>query len=163
MNRDSLTGLQNHINIKISLEREIAQAERRSAPLSFVMIDIDDFKLVNDTYGHPVGDQVIKSLARLLSQRVRKGDIAGRYGGEEFALILPDTVPEEAFRLVESLREQFEKIKYSTEKGEFSSTFSAGIASCPPYEIMEGLITDADAALYKAKRTGRNKVVMGPV
>lgn len=163
MNRDSLTGLLNHINLKVALDREIAQADRRSAPLSFVMLDIDEFKLVNDTYGHPVGDQVIKSLARLLSQRVRKGDIAGRYGGEEFALILPDTPPSEALQLVENLRQQFEKIKYRLENGEFSATFSAGIASCPPYNLMENLITDADEALYKAKDSGRNQVVMGPV
>jgi diguanylate cyclase (GGDEF)-like protein len=160
MNQDSLTGLLNHINLKLALEREIAQAARRASVLSFVMLDIDKFKLVNDTYGHPVGDQVIKSLARLLSQRLRKGDIAARYGGEEFALILPDTSAVEAYNLINDLRQQFSKIIYSDVKGDFNSTFSGGIASSPPYTEMDQLIAAADKALYKAKHEGCNQIIM---
>ena len=160
MNRDSLTGLLNHINLKLSLEREISQAVRRASRLSFVMLDIDKFKLVNDTYGHPVGDQVIKSLARLLAQRLRKGDVAARYGGEEFALILPDTSAEETYKLIEDLRLQFSKIIYSDTKGDFNTTFSAGIASSPPHNNMDQLITAADKALYKAKHQGRNQIIL---
>jgi len=160
MNRDSLTGLLNHINLKLSLEREVSQAQRRCSPLSFVMLDIDLFKSVNDTYGHPVGDRVIKSLAHLLSKRLRKGDIAARYGGEEFAVILPDTRVEDAYTLIDDLRKQFAAISYAHDSEEFSVTFSAGIASCPPNTEMEGLIAAADNALYKAKNAGRNQVSM---
>ena len=160
MVRDGLTGLLNHINLKLALERELSQAQRRSSSLCFVMLDIDLFKSVNDTYGHPVGDQVIKSLARLLSQRLRKGDIAARYGGEEFALVLPDTQPENARLLIESLRQQFAQITYAHESGAFNTTFSAGIATCPPQLEMEALIAAADGALYQAKHGGRNQVAI---
>lgn len=160
MNRDGLTGLLNHINLKLALEREIAQSKRRDSLFSIVMLDIDLFKSINDTYGHQVGDQVIKSLARLLSQRRRKGDIAARYGGEEFALILPDTPATEAHDVIDNLRQQFEEIHYTHEKGEFSSTFSAGIASFPANKDMESLIASADEALYTAKESGRNQVVI---
>ena len=160
MNRDGLTGLLNHINFKLALEREIAQSERRVSPFSIVMLDIDLFKSVNDTYGHPVGDQVIKSLARHLSQHLRKGDVAARYGGEEFAVILPDTPAKEAHDVIDNLRQKFEEIHYTHEKGEFSSTFSAGIAVYPANEDMESLIASADDALYTAKESGRNQVVI---
>lgn len=160
MNRDSLTGLLNHINLKLALEREVSQAQRRKAPLSFVMLDIDNFKSVNDTYGHPVGDQVIKSLARLLIQRLRKGDIAARYGGEEFAVILTDTHAEDAYHLIDNLRKQFAEISYAHISGDFNVTLSAGIAVCHPDTDMESLIIEADKALYQAKNSGRNKVLL---
>lgn len=158
MNQDGLTGLLNHINLKLALEREISQARRRASPLSFVMLDIDHFKSVNDTYGHPMGDGVIKSLARLLTQRLRKGDIAARYGGEEFALILPDTLPGAAHALLDDLRQQFSEIIHIHASGEFTATFSVGIAACPPHQDMEALIAAADGALYQAKHGGRNRV-----
>lgn len=160
MNRDSLTGLLNHINLKLALEREVSQAQRRDADLTFVMLDIDNFKSVNDTYGHPVGDQVIKSLARLLIQRLRKTDIAARYGGEEFAVILPDTSAEDAFRIIDDLRQQFSQISYAHINGDFSVTLSAGIAVCQANTDMESLIVEADNALYKAKDGGRNQVMI---
>jgi len=158
MNQDSLTGLLNHINLKLALEREISMVQRRASSLSFVMIDIDNFKSVNDTYGHPVGDTVIKSLGRLLTQRLRKGDIAARYGGEEFAVILPDTTIENAYDVIDDLRQQFEKINFMHKSGEFNVTFSAGIAECPPYKATGDLIAAADSALYEAKHAGRNQV-----
>ncbi len=160
MNQDGLTGLLNHINLKLALEREIAQAQRRSSALSFVMLDIDHFKSVNDSYGHLIGDRVIKSLARLLSHRLRKGDVAARYGGEEFALILPDTSLELAQGLLDDLRRQFSEISHAHEHGEFTVTFSAGIAACPPQAEMQALIAAADRALYQAKHAGRNQVVL---
>jgi diguanylate cyclase (GGDEF)-like protein len=158
MTQDGLTGLLNHINLKLALEREISLAQRRASPLSFVMLDIDNFKAVNDTYGHPIGDTVIKSLARLLSQRLRKGDIASRYGGEEFAVILPDTDINAAFNLLDELREQFSKINFSFEEGSFNVTFSAGISTCPPDKSIENLVAEADRALYKAKHAGKNQI-----
>jgi diguanylate cyclase (GGDEF)-like protein len=160
MNRDSLTGLLNHINLKLVLEREISLAQRRFSALSFVMLDIDHFKVVNDTYGHPVGDRVIKSLSRLLSQRLRKGDIAARYGGEEFAVVLPDTLPEDARLLIDDLRQQFAETTYAHDGVNFSVTLSAGIAACPPYVTMETLIATADGALYQAKHNGRNQIAV---
>jgi len=158
MNKDGLTGLLNHITMKLTLEREVAQARRRSSSLSFVMLDIDHFKSVNDSYGHPAGDRVIKSLARLLSQRIRQGDIAARYGGEEFAIILPDTSGQAARFLIDELREQFSQIVFTHKSGEFGVSFSAGIATCPPNQDMDKLIAAADAALYQAKQDGRNQV-----
>ena len=160
MTCDSLTGLLNHISLKLSLERELALARRRGGSLTFAMLDIDHFKLVNDRYGHPVGDRVIKSLARLLTQRLRKSDIAGRYGGEEFAVILPDTGPQTAHGMLDELRERFAEMVYSHETGDYKVSFSAGIASAPPHADMESIIKLADAALYEAKRTGRNRIVL---
>ncbi len=155
---DSLTGLLNHINMKLALEREIVQVRRRGGNLCFVMVDIDHFKAINDSYGHPVGDRVIKSLARFLKQRLRKSDIAARYGGEEFALILPDTTSDQALVLINYLRAGFAEIQHRKNQGEFTVTFSAGIATVPPSEDMEALILTADTALYEAKQAGRNQV-----
>lgn len=160
LNQDGLTGLLNHINLKLALEREMSQVQRRASSLAFIMLDIDLFKSVNDDYGHLMGDRVIKSLARLLIQRLRKGDIAARYGGEEFALILPDTSLEFAYTLIDDLRLQFSKIRHVHEEGEFNVTFSAGVALCPTHKDMQSLIVAADAALYRAKQDGRNQVVI---
>jgi len=160
MTCDSLTGLLNHISFKLVLERELALSQRRGESLSFAMLDIDHFKSVNDRYGHPMGDRVIKSLARLLTHKLRRSDIVGRYGGEEFAVILPDTKPEAARTLIDNLRENFAEITYVNETAEFGSTFSAGIASMPPHIDMGDIINFADGALYAAKSGGRNRVVV---
>ncbi|MDH4284655.1 MAG: diguanylate cyclase, partial [Gallionellaceae bacterium] len=105
MMQDSLTGLLNHTSIKDRLNYEMAQAKRRGTPLAFAMADIDHFKKVNDTYGHPAGDRVIKSLSRLLRQRMRETDLVGRYGGEEFAVILTNTNGEAAAKVLDRIRE----------------------------------------------------------
>ena len=159
MNRDSLTGLLNHINLKLRLEREISRVKRGDANLAFAMLDIDLFKSVNDTYGHPVGDRVIKGLARLLINRLRKGDIAARYGGEEFAIILADTSSDAALQVIDNLRRVFSEITFTHGKGDFSVTISAGIATCPPWVEVQAIIEAADEALYRAKQGGRNRVV----
>ena len=163
MTSDSLTGLLNHISLKLALERELSLTQRRRGSLTFVMLDIDHFKSVNDHYGHPVGDRVIKSLARLLIQRLRKSDIAGRYGGEEFAVILPDTRLEAAHVLVDGLRQDFSEIIHTFENGEFCASFSAGIVSVPPYVDMDSMIKSADNALYEAKHGGRNRVAISNI
>lgn len=155
---DGLTGALNHISLKLALERELARARRNNSDLSFAMIDIDHFKKINDRYGHPVGDRVIKSLARMLDRRLRKSDITARYGGEEFAVILPETKPENAKRVIDELRQAFEKVIFVQEKGNFSATFSAGIASYPPHLDVQDLIESADKTLYQAKHNGRNQV-----
>ena len=158
MTLDSLTRLLNHSNLKERLKIEINRAQREKIPLAFAMIDVDHFKQVNDTYGHTVGDQVLKTVSRLLRQGVRNTDIIGRYGGEEFALILPHTHLDDAWRLCERLRELCGKISHYSHKGEFNITFSAGVAAYPAIPHSQDLIEVADQALYFSKRNGRNQV-----
>lgn len=160
MARDSLTGLYNHTTTTQLLASAIASAKRDNGSLCFVMIDIDRFKSVNDTHGHPVGDQVILALSRVLQQRLRNTDTVGRYGGEEFAVILADVPIERAARLVNELREDFSRVTFHSANGEFHCTFSAGIASYPTHLRQELLRGAADKALYEAKRSGRNCVVV---
>lgn len=159
MVRDSLTGLLNHNKILEQLDVEVLRAQRRQKPLSFAMLDIDFFKQVNDRYGHPVGDKVIKSLSRLLQQRLRKTDIIGRYGGEEFAIILPDSSGEDAFRVLDEVRQVFADITQYGAGQEFNVTFSAGVAHFGP-GAQEFIPKLADDALYYAKHKGRNQVVL---
>ena len=158
--RDSLTGLLNHTAVTQMLEALMAAADRRASPLAFVMIDIDTFKLVNDTHGHPVGDQVIIALARLLRHQLRRSDVVGRYGGEEFAVVLQDTPLEEAGAIIDKLRVMFSRIVFHAGSGEFSCTFSAGVAAYHSHLRFESLCEAADQALYRAKHQGRNQVVI---
>jgi diguanylate cyclase (GGDEF)-like protein len=157
---DGLTGLLNHTRTKEQLDSEVARAFRQKADLTFALIDIDHFKSVNDTHGHPVGDQVIKSLSRLLKQRLRTTDIVGRFGGEEFAIIFTDTDGQIAQRIMNELREDFSKIQHRGRGEVFSVTFSCGVASLTPGTSGSRLIDMADKALYEAKRMGRNQVVL---
>ncbi len=159
MARDSLTGLYNHTTTTQLLDSALCTATRQETPLCFVMIDVDRFKSVNDTYGHPVGDQVLLALARVLQQRLRNSDIVGRYGGEEFAVILNEIEMGRAFQIIDQLREDFSKVRFHANNIEFSCTFSAGIAAFPQYKRLEILREAADRALYHAKEQGRNRVV----
>lgn len=159
MARDSLTGLLKHTKIKEHLELEVVRARRTGMLLSFAMIDIDHFKRINDTYGHPAGDRVIKGLAQLLRQRLRGTDIIGRYGGEEFAVILPDTDNAGASVLLDDLRSAFMALQFEFEGSVFNVTMSAGVvtATAPPGS---GMMTEAaDRALYAAKSAGRNRII----
>ncbi len=158
MVRDSLTGLLNHTAIKNQLDHEMARARRQSKPLTFAMVDIDHFKNVNDSYGHPVGDRVIKSLSRLLKQRLRENDVVGRYGGEEFAVILVDADGETAVRVMDDIRKDFAKLLHLAEDKEFSVSFSCGIADIAHFSEASKLTDAADRALYQAKHSGRNQV-----
>lgn len=158
--RDSLTGLYNHRHLKELLQRELQLAQRQEQVLQFVMLDLDHFKQVNDRFGHLVGDRVIKMLARLLKQRLRSTDIMGRYGGEEFAVILPNTQPEQARFIIDTIRQQFSDIVFMSEKGQCKVTFSAGIASYPEFDQENALVHAADEALYSSKKTGRNRVTV---
>lgn len=159
MVRDSLTGLLNHTRSTEQLGVEIARAARQQTSLTLALLDIDYFKAVNDTYGHPVGDQVIKSLARLLQQRLRRTDLLGRYGGEEFVIILPDTSEAVAAAIIDELREYFATIQHRSAITEFTVTFSCGVASFPQFSEVSQITEAADQALYAAKRSGRNRVV----
>jgi diguanylate cyclase (GGDEF)-like protein len=158
MERDSLTGLLNHSNLKEQLAREIMRAERSGTPVSFAMIDADHFKNVNDSYGHLTGDRVLKSLARMLQDRLRRTDIIGRYGGEEFGVILINTTAEDACTIMDEIRENFSRVRHHAEEQGFYVTFSCGISSYPLFEDSDELGNAADEALYKAKEGGRNRV-----
>lgn len=160
MVRDSLTGLLNHTTTIEHLYRENARAERINAALAFVMIDIDRFKSVNDTYGHPTGDRVLKNLARLLQQRLRQTDIIGRYGGEEFAVILIGADAPNALRLMNEIPEHFGQLRQQADNAEFYVTFSCGIADIKDFGSPGAMSDAADKALYHAKRSGRNRVVL---
>lgn len=160
MLRDGLTGLLNHTTINEYLEQELARAKRQDTPLSFIMLDLDHFKKVNDTYGHPAGDRVLKSLSRLLKQRLRRADVIGRYGGEEFALILPDTPGENAKYVLGDIRQRFNKILHLAGEKHFSVTFSGGIAAYPEFGSANALKEAADQALYQAKREGRDRIIV---
>ena len=130
--------------------------------VAVAMLDIDHFKGVNDSHGHPVGDQVIRSLAWLLKQRLRRGDIVGRYGGEEFVLGLVGVSPADAKEILDRIREDFSRISFSVPGGSFRVTYSAGVAACLDCQprCLEALLEAADEALYVAKRQGRNQVVL---
>ncbi|MBD2461650.1 diguanylate cyclase [Oscillatoria sp. FACHB-1407] len=158
--RDSLTGLLNHTKIKEQLCIEIQRASRQASALVLAMIDIDHFKRVNDTYGHLAGDRVLKNLSRLLQQRLRRADIIGRYGGEEFAIIFPDTDPSAAFHVVDEIRQGFAQMVQKTDNCEFLVTFSCGIAGFPQYLDATSLSKAADRALYEAKHQGRDRIVI---
>lgn len=162
MIQDSLTGLLNHTRILEQLDLEIARAEREKKSLTFVMLDIDHFKQINDKYGHPTGDRVIRALARLFKQRFRKSDSVGRYGGEEFAAILPSTEPENIMPFLNEIREAFHKISFTADDGEkFNVTLSGGVAHlCEQQNSVDEILQAADKALYTAKHNGRNQIVV---
>jgi diguanylate cyclase (GGDEF)-like protein len=160
MERDSLTGLLNHANLKERITIEMMRVKRSGGHLSYAMIDADHFKNVNDTYGHLAGDLVLKSLSRMLQDRLRRTDIIGRYGGEEFGVILINTDPENAFRVMEEVRENFALVKHKSDEEEFFITFSCGIASFPLCETPSGLNDAADKAMYEAKTSGRNRTIV---
>ena len=162
MSRDSLTGLLKHASIKDRMAQEADRARRQGKPLSVVMVDIDHFKRVNDTWGHPMGDQVIKTLAHLLRQRLRRQDSIGRYGGEEFVAVLPECSSENAKRLLDDIRRRFAEIRFMHGDRSFNVALSAGIATTADYPAPSDLLAAADAALYVAKQNGRNQVRLAP-
>lgn len=160
MIRDSLTGLLNHTTSKKQLEQMIEKASSLLVPITFAMVDIDKFKKVNDTYGHPTGDKVIKSLSRLLQKRLRKTDSIGRYGGEEFAIVFWDTNAENAKKILDKIREDFSKIEHTSGDITFFTTFSAGLADYPNYTDGASMSNAADRALYASKENGRNQITL---
>ncbi len=159
MSRDSLTGLLKHTKIKEAFELELVRANRRGTGLSYAMVDIDFFKQVNDNYGHAMGDRVIKSLAHLLLQRLRQTDLVGRYGGEEFAVVLPDTDAAGAEAVMEEVRTAFSELEFDADGGTFSVTLSVGLVSCGQCGDVKTIAEQADQALYEAKRAGRNRMI----
>jgi diguanylate cyclase (GGDEF)-like protein len=159
MTHDSLTGLLNHTSVKDTLEREVAQARRTGSTLCVALLDVDHFKQVNDRYGHPAGDRVLKALAQLLQQRLRRSDVIGRYGGEEYIVVLPNTGVDLAVEVLDRLRIAFGAVEYRAGDGVFKVTFSGGVAGYPANaESPTALIKLADRALYAAKAAGRNRL-----
>jgi diguanylate cyclase (GGDEF)-like protein len=160
MYHDGLTGLLNQITLKRRVESELSRSLRQHEELSYLMLDLDLFKQVNDQYGHAMGDRVLKSLAQLLTDRLRKSDLIGRYGGEEFGIIMPNTTPRVAFEIIENLRDAFSQLKFQSEEASFKCSFSAGIACSSAFQKETRLIEAADDALYLAKNGGRNRTVL---
>ncbi len=158
--RDGLTRLLTHTAFLERARAVVAQKGRRAERnTAWVMLDLDHFKAVNDRYGHPVGDRVLTALASLLRQRLRQADTIGRYGGEEFAILLDDLDESEALRLMARLREQFAALSHTAPGAEpFRCTFSAGVAELPPGMDLDLWRQAADDALYAAKANGRNRV-----
>jgi two-component system, cell cycle response regulator len=157
---DGLTGLVNHRTFQARLDDHLAQALRYGKKLSLLLTDIDHFKVVNDTYGHPVGDLVLKGVARLLQSEARTTDVAARYGGEEFALVMPETDAAGAHRMAERIRVKVAAATFRCEQGELRVTLSIGIATFPGDGRRKAeLVELADAGLYHAKRHGRNQTV----
>ncbi|MCI0520210.1 MAG: diguanylate cyclase [Chloroflexi bacterium] len=157
---DELTGLYNRRGFFELGRREVERSLRYARPLSAVFLDIDHFKQVNDRYGHQAGDQVLYHLAECLRQHVRSIDIVGRYGGEEFVLLLPETDQALANGVAERLRVKVEEMSAPTARGPVAITVSVGIAALTEaHENLEALLAHADQGLYRAKQTGRNRVV----
>jgi diguanylate cyclase (GGDEF)-like protein len=155
---DPLTGIANRRILLESLGLAISFAQRHQTPLSIIMADLDDFKSVNDTYGHKAGDQVLQAFATLLMENSRQEDLAARFGGEEFIMVLPGTGPKEAAVLGERLRHHWQE---TTSQGfGIRVTASFGVAGYQPEDTMDGFIERADQALYDAKRMGKNQVVI---
>ena len=161
--QDALTGLNNRRSLDLRVAQEVAIAKRKNLPLCVMMLDVDFFKKINDTYGHYGGDIVLKEFAKIISDEVREYDFAARYGGEEFAILLPYTHIEEAKIVGERLRKTVEDtpilINQETEDAKkINVTISMGLAEFDRIETGENLFERADKALYEAKKNGRNQV-----
>ncbi len=157
--RDPLTGLYNRRYLDETIGRELSEADRRHYPVSFIMIDIDRFKELNDTHGHRAGDLMLQAVGQLLQEKSRGGDIACRYGGEEFLLVMPRASAEAATERAEQWRQTVEALRVHYGSADLSVTISAGVAEYPAHgKGGDAVISRADAALYVAKAAGRNRV-----
>lgn len=159
---DILTGLTNRREFNSRLNGEIARARRYNTPLSLALFDIDNFKKLNDRYGHQVGDRILKEMGQMLRQNVRESDVAARYGGEEFALILPETSELEAYELLERIRTLISQKVFCLPENPLTITISIGVSQLNPkhYSSFE-FVELADMALYEAKKQGKNQVIQG--
>ncbi len=158
--RDGLTGLFNHALLLELFEKEIKNQERNQWGISFVMLDIDFFKKINDTYGHTSGDAVLKELSEIIAASTRSGDFPGRYGGEEFGIILPHISKEDTFLFCERLRKIIEKHEFLIDFAAIKVSVSIGFYHKTPEDYInsEDMVKCADEALYRAKQSGRNRV-----
>ena len=154
--KDGLTNLYTRDVLNIFLEKEISTAKRKKSYVSFAMIDIDDFKYVNDTYGHQKGDEVLKTIGNVLNQNIREMDLAARYGGEELSVVMPNTKAEEAYEIANRIRKEIQSLDFNN----FKITVSIGISQSTRTCSSKTLISLADKALYKAKENGKNQVIV---
>ena len=154
--KDGLTNLYTRDVLNIFLEKEINTAKRKKSYVSFAMIDIDDFKYVNDTYGHQKGDEVLKTIGNVLNQNIREMDLAARYGGEELSVVMPNTKAEEAYEIANRIRKEIQSLDFNN----FTVTVSIGISQSTRTCSSKTLIFLADKALYKAKENGKNQVII---
>lgn len=158
---DGLTGLVNRRHLDQLAQRAFQEAARYDRPLAVVVTDVDHFKKVNDTHGHAVGDEVLKAIAATLRLEARDADVVGRYGGEEFVLVLPNTDAAGAKELAERIRRRLETTPVQTQAGPLTVTMSLGVSAFPTHgATLEALVKSGDEALYEAKHAGRNRVVM---
>jgi diguanylate cyclase (GGDEF)-like protein len=159
--RDPLTGVYNRRYLDETLPREIARAQRELSDLSLVMLDLDHFKVVNDTHGHSVGDLVLKNIATCLIGSIRQNDFVARFGGEEFIIVMPGMPTDQAFERMELCRKEIENIVTQHNGQKITITISGGISSCITYhETQDELIKQADDALYVSKENGRNRITL---
>ena len=159
---DGLTGISNRPSVEKSLQIEFERSKRYNSPLSLIILDVDHFKDVNDTYGHQKGDEILIAFASLLKKACRANDIAARYGGEEFVMVLPQSNAQGAFKIAERVREEMMKTSFTGNESNFAVTVSCGVAEFnKDYESINKLIAAVDQALYEAKNGGRNKTILG--
>ncbi|MGE5622871.1 MAG: GGDEF domain-containing protein [Bacillota bacterium] len=156
---DQLTGCLNRRGLVAVLERELARAERRQAPLCVALLDLDDFKKLNDTHGHCAGDAALVHLVRMAKAALRKTDVIGRFGGEEFMIVLPDTPLDDAMQALARVQSALRGQAFVHEEACVPVTFSAGVTLCRSGDDQAAPVARADAALYRAKSAGKNRVV----
>lgn len=161
--RDGLTGLYNHRYFKDLIAHELNRSERYKNPLSIIMLDLDHFKKINDGFGHPVGDIVLKEVSKAIQNSIRSCDIAARYGGEEFIVVLPETQLEKAMVVAERLRKTVEGLPITANNSSINVTISGGLTSyiaTKSKKETSDIISEADNALYHAKKNGRNRIIV---
>ena len=161
MREDQLTGALNRRGLEEAFGRELSRADRMTLPLSAAVLDIDHFKKINDTYGHQAGDQALVHLAQVIKQLLRPTDVLGRYGGEEFVILLPNTGLPEAEKTMQRVQRELTKRYFLHDNQRILITFSAGVAERQAQEVQDGLLQRADVAMYRAKALGRNRVELG--
>jgi diguanylate cyclase (GGDEF)-like protein len=156
---DPLTGLHNRRYLMDRLVQEMQRSDRHGEPLAFAMIDLDGFKPINDQFGHVLGDKVLRAVGNAISKSIRVSDVAARYGGDEFGIILPQTPPEGAMRVCERLLRAISELVLEDEGRKCKVTASLGLAYYPAEDVEtpEDLVHSADGALYGAKRSGKNR------
>lgn len=159
---DVLTQSSNRRHFFECANREFEQARLNGAPMAFLLLDIDDFKVVNDTYGHQEGDKVLQRIAESGRAALRRGDLFGRIGGEEFAAVFPGCAPDMAMQVAERLQREIQRLSFSHDDQTFGITVSQGLSSLTHEdESIDSLFARADAAMYQAKRQGKNRIISG--
>jgi diguanylate cyclase len=156
---DQLTGSLNRRGLDDVFEREADRADRRGTPLCAAMLDLDNFKKLNDTYGHSAGDEALVHLVRIVKQTLRSIDVIARYGGEEFLIVMPETTLDEAAMAMTRVQRELTTHFFSANDQRLFITFSAGVALRAPREPQDSIIKRADKAMYEAKKSGKNRVV----